>query len=159
MKQGTGRKGPWKWVSLLLFVFFVLGGGTLVGLSFQPGDWYANLEKPWFNPPGWIFGPVWSLLYVLIAVAGWRTWRRGPASLEMQLWFGQLALNFMWTPAFFGMHLPGLAFFVLAAMLLVIMLFIRRSWHADRVTAVLFLPYAVWVAFAGLLNVSIWLLN
>lgn len=147
------------WLTLVLFLFFVMAGGILIGISFAPGEWYAGLEKPPFNPPNWLFGPVWTLLYVMIAVAGWRTWRRGPASAAMQVWFGQLALNFMWTPAFFAMHLPGLALVVLAAMLLLIVLFIRLSWMPDRIAAHLFLPYAAWVSFAGLLNLSIWWMN
>ena len=77
----------------------------------------------------------------------------------MQLWFGQMAFNFMWTPAFFGLHLPGLALLLLAVMLALIVLFIRLTWNPDRVSALLFLPYAAWVSFAGLLNLAIWWLN
>ena len=159
MQPTVARATPWKWGTLVLFLFFVIGGGTLIGVNFMPGDWYAALEKPWFNPPNWLFGPVWTILYVMIAVAGWRTWRRGPAGLPMQLWFGQMAFNFMWTPAFFGLHLPGLALLLLAVMLALIVLFIRLTWSPDRVSALLFLPYAAWVSFAGLLNLAIWWLN
>ena len=159
MQHVHTRNSGWKWVSLVLFVFFVMAGGTLVGVSFLPGEWYAGLEKPWFNPPNGIFAPVWTLLYLLIAIAGWRTWRRGPAGLPMQVWFGQLLFNFLWTPAFFGMHATGLALLVLAVMLALIVLFIQLTWKPDRVSALLFVPYACWVAFAGLLNLSIWWLN
>ena len=95
----------------------------------------------------------------MIAYAGWRIWCRNPAGLAMQVWFGQLAFNFIWTPVFFGMRLPGLALVVLAAMLALIVLFIRLTWNRDRISAIAFLPYAAWVAFAGLLNLSIWWLN
>lgn len=153
------QSSPWKWPALVFFVIFVFGGGTLIGTTFLPGEWYAGLAKPPFNPPDWLFGPVWSVLYLLIAYAGWRIWCRNPAGLAMQVWFGQLAFNFIWTPVFFGMRLPGLALVVLAAMLALIVLFIRLTWNRDRISAISFLPYAVWVAFAGLLNLSIWWLN
>ena len=148
-----------RWGMLALFVFFTLGGGTLIGVNNIPGDWYSGLEKPFFNPPNWIFGPVWSVLYVLIAIVGWRTWNRGPAGLPMQFWFGQLAANFLWSPAFFGMQQPGLALLVIAVLFALIVLFIRLTWNHDRTSAMLFLPYLAWVAFASLLNLSIWWLN
>jgi tryptophan-rich sensory protein len=159
MQHVHARDNGWKWVTLVLFIFFVMAGGTLIGLTFMPGEWYAGLEKPWFNPPNAIFGPVWTLLYLMIAIAGWRTWRRGPAGLPMQLWFGQLLFNFIWTPAFFGMHTTGLALLVLTVMLALIVLFIQLTWKPDRISALLFVPYACWVTFAGLLNLSIWWLN
>ncbi|MCI5075323.1 TspO/MBR family protein [Oricola sp.] len=159
MHPQSGRSGPWKWLTLILFLALVMGGGTLIGVSVPPGAWYAGLDKPWFNPPNWIFAPVWSTLYVLIAIAGWRTWRRAPTGLSMQVWFAQLACNFAWTPVFFGMHMPGLALVILAAMLALIVLFARLQCTPDRVSALLFVPYAAWVCFAGLLNLSIWWLN
>ena len=150
---------PAKWIALVLFVLFVFGGGTLIGISIPPGDWYAGLAKPPFNPPNWIFGPVWSVLYLLIAFAGWRVWCRNPAGLPMQVWFAQMALNFLWTPAFFGLQRAGLALVVILAMLLLIIWFIRLNWWRDRISALAFLPYAAWVAFASLLNASIVWLN
>jgi benzodiazapine receptor len=147
------------WLTLALFVFFVLGGGTLIGMLFQPGEWYASLDKPFFTPPDWVFAPVWSSLYVMIAVAGWRTWRRDPASLAMQVWFGQLAFNFMWTSTFFGMQLPALAFLVIVIMAGLIIVFMRLTWKHDRVSALLFSPYLAWTGFAAVLNGGIWGLN
>jgi len=147
------------WLSLALFVLLVLGGGTVIAMTFVPGDWYATLEKPFFTPPNWLFGPVWSLLYVMIAVAGWRTWQRSPAGLPMQVWFGQLALNFMWTSVFFGLHQPALGFLVIVIMVALIILFMRLTWNHDRVSAVLFMPYLAWTAFAAVLNGGIWGLN
>lgn len=159
MPESRTSPTPMKWIALVLFVLLVFGGGTLIGTTFLPGDWYAGLAKPPFNPPNWIFAPVWSVLYLLIAYAGWRLWCRNPAGLAMQVWFGQLALNFLWTPAFFGMRSPGMALLVIAAMLALIVLFIRLTWNRDRISAIAFLPYAAWVAFATLLNLSIWWLN
>ena len=159
MPENRTSPTPIKWIALVGFVLFVFGGGTLIGVSVPPGEWYAGLAKPPFNPPNWIFAPVWSVLYLLIAYVGWRLWCRNPAGLAMQVWFGQLALNFLWMPAFFGLQRPGLALFIVAAMLALIVLFIRLTWNRDRISAICFLPYAAWVAFASLLNLSIWWLN
>lgn len=143
---------------LLLFLVLVVGGGSLIGITIQPGEWYAALEKPPFNPPNWIFAPVWTAIYVMIGIAGWRSWER--AGQQRRLWWLQLVLNFAWTPLFFGAHLPGPALGVIAALLVVILAFIvaARS-NRDGISALLFVPYAGWVAFATLLNASIWWLN
>ena len=145
--------------TLALFILLVLGGGTLIGLMTLPGEWYAGLAKPPFNPPNWIFAPVWTLLYIMVAVAGWRTLQRGPRSAAMAVWFIQLALNFIWSPVFFGAHRPGAALVVIVALLATILIFIVMRWPRDRAAALLFAPYAAWVAFATLLNGAIWTLN
>lgn len=146
-------------LTLVLFILAVLGVGSLIGYATAPGEWYASLDKPPFNPPNWLFGPVWSILYVMIAVAGWRIFERESAGVLMKIWVVQMALNFAWTPVFFGAQQTGLALLVIMALLAAIFVFIVRAWSRDRVSALLFLPYAAWVAFATLLNGSIWLLN
>lgn len=147
------------WLALAAFLLLVPGVGTLIGFLTAPGEWYAALEKPAFNPPDWVFAPVWTLLYVLVAIAGWRTWRRGH-STAMRLWWTQLLLNFAWSPAFFWLHSISGALVVVALLLVFIVLFIGASWKDDdRASALLFLPYALWVAFATLLNASIMRLN
>lgn len=145
--------------SLAAFVALVLGGGFLLGLLTTPGEWYAGLAKPAFNPPPWLFAPVWTVLYVMIAVAGWRTWQRDRSSLAMTFWWVQLGLNFLWTPVFFTAHMVGLALAIILLLLAAIIGFMAASWRQDRATAWLFLPYAAWVAFATLLNGSIYTLN
>jgi translocator protein len=145
--------------SLLLFLVLVLGGGLALGYLTAPGAWYAGLEKPWFNPPAWVFGPAWTTLYILIAIAGWMVWRRDRAGLPMKLWWAQLALNFAWTPAFFGARQIGLALAIVLALLGVILVFIATAWREHRMAALLFLPYAAWVAFASTLNGAIFALN
>ena len=140
----------------IIFLAAVLGGGLAIGAVTRPDGWYAALAKPPFNPPNWIFAPVWTLLYVMIAVAGARTYERVNGFF---LWVAQLALNFAWTPAFFLLHRPTLALVIIAALLAVILIFIRARWTADRVSSLLFAPYAAWVAFATLLNASIVALN
>jgi translocator protein len=137
----------------------VLGGGLSIGFLTAPGDWYAGLAKPSFNPPNWLFAPVWAVLYVLIAIAGWRIYERNCTGWPMRLWWAQLALNFVWSPVFFGAHRIGLAFAVILLLLAVVLAFIAASWRNDRVAAWLFAPYAAWVAFASVLNGSIWFLS
>jgi benzodiazapine receptor len=146
-------------LTLALFIALVLGGGTLIGLMMLPGEWYAELAKPPFNPPNWIFAPVWTLFYIMVAVAGWRTWQRGARSTAMTVWFIQLALNFVWSPVFFGAHRIGAALVIVAALLAIIIAFIVICWPRDRAAALLFTPYAAWVAFATLLNGALWYLN
>lgn len=145
-------------LALILFMLLVVGGGLAIGSLTVPEGWFAALDKPAFNPPGWLFGPVWTALYVLIAFAGWRIWRSG-GGLPMRLWWGQLALNFLWSPVFFRGHQIGLAFAIILLMLAVILMFIRAAWRPDRTAALLFVPYAAWVAFASLLNGAILALN
>jgi len=147
------------WLALVGFLLLVVGGGLLIGQLTVPDEWYAGLAKPWFNPPGWIFGPVWTFLYVLIGIAGWRIFQRDRRGWPMRLWWTQLALNFLWSPLFFVAHQIGAAFVVVLLMLATNLSFVASAWRRDRVAALLFAPYAAWVAFASVLNGSIWLLN
>jgi translocator protein len=146
-------------LALPMFLVLVVGGGLAIGYLTAPGAWYAQLAKPAFTPPGWIFGPVWAALYVLIAIAGWRVWRRDRGGRPMRLWWTQLVLNFLWSPVFFSAHQIGLALVVILLLLGAILAFIIRSWAQDRVAALLFVPYAAWVGFASVLNASIFALN
>ncbi len=146
-------------ITYVLFIVAVVGIGALSGVSNMPGEWYQSLQKPFFQPPAWIFGPVWTTLYVLIAVAGARTWIDSPASARMQIWFMQMILNFLWSPAFFGYQSPALGLVAIIPLLVAILAFTGMSWRGDRISAWLFLPYVVWVAFATALNLSIALLN
>ena len=148
-----------QWIALILFLVLVVGGGLTIGALTAPGEWYAGLVKPSFNPPGWLFGPGWTGLYVLIAVAGWRIWQRDSSSPAMKLWWGQLVLNFLWSPAFFAAHQIGLALAIVLLLLVTILGFIAAASRQDRVAAWLFAPYAAWVAFASILNASILVLN
>ena len=146
-------------LSLIGFVILVLGGGTAIGFATLPGEWYASLAKPAFNPPNWIFGPVWSILYVMIAVAGWRLWTNHRDSQSMKIWWAALALNFIWSPTFFGAQQLDAALVVILGLLALIYAFIAKTWNLDRLAAWLFVPYAAWVSFATLLNASLWWLN
>ena len=149
----TGR------AAIVPFVLLVVGGGLLIGFFTAPGPWYEALAKPSFNPPNWLFGPVWTVLYVLIAVAGWRIWQRERSGAAMKLWWLQLTLNFLWSPVFFALHRIGLALVVILALLAAVLVFIAIARKVDGLAAWFFVPYAAWVAFASLLNASIWMLN
>jgi len=143
---------------LALFVVLVVGGGLVIGYFNVPGAWYGQLAKPVFNPPNWVFAPVWTVLYFLIAVAGWRVSDR-VKGWPMVVWWLQLALNFLWSPTFFTAHQIGAAFLVILLLLAMIATFIAIVWPRDRVAAWLFVPYLAWVGFASLLNGAIYTLN
>lgn len=146
-------------VMLVGFIALVMGGGLLIGYLNVPGAWYAGLTKPSFNPPNWIFGPVWTVLYVFIAVAGWRIWQLDLPGPGRIFWTLQLVLNFMWSPVFFSAQQIGLALIVILSLLASVLVFTAWAWPRDRLASVLFMPYAAWVAFATVLNGALWVLN
>ena len=148
-----------RFVSLAFFLLLVVGGGAAIGMATGPDDWYAGLAKPAFNPPSWLFAPVWTCLYVLIAIAGWRIWRGDRTRLVMGLWWAQLALNFAWSPVFFAAHAIGPALVVILLLLAMIIAFVIAARSRDRVASWLFVPYAAWVAFASLLNGALFVMN
>lgn len=148
-----------RYVSLIAFLVLVVGCGFAIGYMTAPGAWYAGLAKPTFNPPSWIFGPVWTALYVLIAGAGWRIFERDHSGHAMRFWWSQLALNFLWSPVFFAAHRIELALVVILLLLAAILAFVAASWRQDCTAAWLFVPYAAWVIFASMLNASILALN
>jgi tryptophan-rich sensory protein len=124
--------------------------------------WYQTLAKPSFQPPGWLFGPVWTLLYTLMGIALFRVFERRDhpaARTALGLFVVQLALNGIWSPVFFGAQAIGWALGIIAVMLVFILLTTWRFWSIDRVAGGLFLPYVAWVSFATVLNGSIVSLN
>lgn len=143
----------------LCFLVLVVGGGLLIGVLNRPDDWYLSLSKPGFTPPNWIFAPVWTALYVVIAIAGARIFIDHRGSAAMRLWWAALLLNFAWSPLFFGLHEPALAMIVIFGLIVAILLFIAFSWRSDRMSAILFLPYLAWTSFASVLNAAIVALN
>src|SRR3954454_23733322 len=141
-----------RWLVLIGFLVLTVGSGITIGFLTAPGEWYAGLAKPSFNPPNWLFAPVWTVLYVLIAMVGWRTFERDRRGGPVKLWWAQLALNFLWSPVFFGAHRIGLALLIILLLLAAILAFIVVVRRQDGVAASLFAPYAAWVAFASVLN-------
>lgn len=152
---------PRAWLGLIAWMALVFSA-SLTGAFVSTQGWYEELHKPSWNPPNWIFGPVWTALYIMMAVAAWRVWRlggwprqRGPLTLFMIQW----ALNALWTPLFFGLHLLGWAFVEILILWLFIMLSIRAFWRVDRIAGALLIPYVAWVSFAAYLNFTLWRLN
>ena len=143
----------------ILFIIAVLGCGLLIGINNIPGEWYQSLAKPAFNPPNWIFAPVWSALYIIIGFVGARTYLNHRASAAMRFWVAQMVFNFAWSPLFFGFQEIALALIVIIALLISILGFMAVSRRHDYLSALLFVPYLAWVAFATLLNTSIFLMN
>jgi translocator protein len=148
-----------KWIVLAGFLALTVGGGLAISSFTMPGEWYQSLDKPPFNPPNWIFGPVWTILYILIAVSGWRIWMAAPNGTAMKLWWAALALNFLWPPVFFAAQQIMWALVVILALLAAILAYIAVSRRVDRPASLMFVPYAAWVGFASLLNGSIFALN
>jgi translocator protein len=148
-------------VKALLVFLLAVAAAAAVGGRFPPGPWYASLAKPAWTPPNWIFAPVWTLLYVGIAVAGWMVWRRSGSRVgpSLTLWGAQLVLNAAWSWFFFGEHRPGIALVDIGALLACILAFIVVTYGESRPAAYLFVPYALWVAFATALNHALWRLN
>jgi tryptophan-rich sensory protein len=131
----------------------------LVGIFAMPDQWYAALNKPAWNPPPWIFGPVWSLLYLMMAVAAWLVWRREGWQKALMLYFIQLTLNAAWTPIFFGAHEMGWALVEIIALWLAILLTLRSFLPISKPAAWLLAPYLAWVTFAAFLNFTLWRMN
>ena len=143
------------WVALC---FSAAGTGILV----STGGWYAALQKPSWSPPAWIFGPVWTVLYAMMAAAALTVWREGGWAERwrtLALFVLQLLLNALWTPLFFGWHRPGLAFLEILLLWLVLAATVHSFWLVKKKAALLLVPYFLWVTFAAALNFSIWQLN
>ena len=124
--------------------------------------WYPTLAKPPFNPPNGLFGPVWTVLYIAMAIAAWRVWKlRGQANVKsaLGLYVGQMALNFAWSLLFFGLHYIGVALIDVLALLLALAATTIAFLRMNRVAGLLMVPYLAWVSFAALLNFEIWRLN
>lgn len=143
----------------LCFVVSAVGGAVT---ATSVGDWYQTLAKAPFNPPDWVFAPVWSALFLLMAVAAWRIWRPAgavAARRELALFFVQLALNLGWSVIFFGLRAPGWALLELLFLVAAVVATTVAFWRRDRLAGALFAPYAAWVGFALALNGWIWWAN
>ena len=146
-------------LSLIVFLAITFAAAAF-GAQFMPGPWYAALAKPAWTPPNWIFGPVWTVLYVLIASSAWLVWRARPRiGLPLGLWFAQLGLNAIWSWLFFGLERPGLAAIDILVLFDTIVVTAIVFARVSPTAALLLLPYALWVGFATALNVAIWWLN
>jgi translocator protein len=137
--------------------------GSLFTTADSLGNWYAGLNKPPFNPPDWVFGPVWTTLYIMMGVAAFLVWRKGlenkPVRIVLVCYIVQLALNAIWTPLFFGLHSPLLGLIDIVLLLNAIIVTIFAFFQISRPAALLLIPYLAWVSFATVLNASLYLLN
>lgn len=137
-------------------------GAAYVGSRFPVDEWYSALAKPSWNPPNWLFGPVWSVLYLLMAISVWLVWRKEGllgAIVPLIIFLLQLVLNAAWSWIFFGLHELGYAFVEIVALWVAIVVNIILFWRINPISGILLLPYLAWVTFASVLNYTIWRLN
>ena len=150
---------PGRW-TVAAFIVGTIAIGGLVGALNVPDGWYRALDKPGWNPPDWVFGPVWTALYAMVGYAGARVRARREALGALHaLWWAQLALNLAWTPIFFTLHSLAGASVEIALLLLVVLAFLALAWRGERVSFWLFVPYAAWVGFASILTWTITAMN
>jgi tryptophan-rich sensory protein len=157
-----GLEHPVKSVISLIVFFAIAFAPAVLGVRYTPGEWYAGLQKPVWTPPNWVFGPVWTLLYTMIAVSGWLVWRKAGlsgAGVAMGFFVLQLALNAIWSPLFFGLHWPGAALCGIITLWFAILGTAVLFWPVSRLAGVLLIPYLLWVGFASALNWELWRLN
>lgn len=149
----------------LLFFIFLSFGAAFLGSALTADSvrtWYVGLRKPSLTPPSWVFGPVWSLLYLLMAISAWLVWRGAGfsgARPAFALFFMQLAFNVLWSAIFFGLHRPGVALAEIVVLEIAIIATAVQFSYFSRTAFWLMVPYIVWVAFATFLNLRIWQLN
>ena len=154
------KRKPAEFLALFALLAVTLAVGFIASLVTTPNipGWYEALHKPSFNPPNGVFAAVWTALYVLMAVSAWRVWRK--AGLRpLWLYVLQLALNGVWSFIFFGAHATGAALTEIILLFILVLATMRSFWDRDLIAGLLFMPYAAWVLFAGVLNGAIWRLN
>ena len=143
------------WVLFCLITF----SAPLLGVFSKPDEWYVSLNKPSWNPPGWVFGPVWTVLYLMMATAAWWVWKRVGWGKEQVMYGIQLVLNAAWTPIFFGAREPGWALVDIIALWVAILVTMVAFFRIGRAGGWLMVPYVAWVSFAMVLNAAIWWAN
>jgi len=153
--SGPSLRGLVGWLALCY------GAAVLGGLA-TPGEWYESLSRPSWTPPNAVFGPVWTVLYGMMALAAWLVWKEKGftgARVALTLFAVQLALNVGWSWIFFGLRSPGAAFAEIVLLWGAIALTMVAFWRIHRAAAILLAPYLAWVGFAAVLNFEIWRLN
>ena len=158
------RHGVSQWLALGVSIAVCFAAAALGSMFTTPeiAGWYARLNKPGWTPPNWVFGPVWSTLYLMMAVAAWLVWRehgvRG-AVVPLVLFAAQLLLNTLWSILFFGLHRVGLALADIVLLWGAILVTMLAFWRVSPLACWLLLPYLLWVTYASALNFSIWRMN
>jgi tryptophan-rich sensory protein len=152
-------------LKLVVSIVTCLGAGAIGSIFTRSAipTWYATLEKPSFNPPNWLFAPVWTFLYILMGVAAFLVWRKGLENRQVRIalivFLIQLVLNALWSVVFFGLESPLYGLIVISILWIAILVTVIKFFRISRVASVLMWPYLLWVTFAAVLNSSIWLLN
>lgn len=163
MVTETASTRPKSWLVLAVSIGAVAAVSAIGGLAGQSSaEDYGRLQQPSFAPPSWVFGPVWTVLYALMAVAAWLVWRSGPSPetrRALTLYAVQLVLNAAWTPLFFGLGWRGVAFFELSVLMVVLIATVLMFWRLSRPAGAMLVPYLLWSAFAWALNFAVWQLN
>lgn len=154
-KESSGLRSFWVFIGFVVLTFCA----PLAGIGSAPGEWYAELTKPSWNPPSWIFGPVWTALYLTMAVAAWLVWKKDGWRRPLWLFLFQLLLNAAWTPIFFGANQLGWAFVEILAMWAAILLTLLAFFRVSKLAGGLLIPYLCWVTFAAFLNYTLWRMN
>ena len=158
-RHASAHPSP-SWLTIAIFVVGTVAAGGLIGSLNLPDEWYRALNKPGWNPPDWVFGPVWTVLYAMVGYAGARVYAaEGRVGRLTGLWALQMALNFLWTPLFFSARSLALASIEIGFLLAAVLAFMAAAWGRDRVSFWLFAPYAAWVGFASVLTWTIWSMN
>lgn len=143
------------WVALTFSV-------AALASQFEPGEWYTNIAKPTWTPPGWVFGPVWSILYLSMGVSAWLIWRQRHKTKvyrPLAFYIAQLAINGIWSWLFFGRQWIGLALIDLVALVILVAITVVMFLRVHRTAGLLLLPYLLWISFASALNFQIWRMN
>ena len=153
-----------RWIGLVIFIVVCLGAGGLGAFATTPeiGGWYQTIAKPSWNPPAFVFGPVWTTLYIMMAIAAWLIWKPAgfkAAGAPLALFGGQLMLNIAWSFLFFGLHQPGWAFGEIVLLWLAIAATMASFFRRSQLAGWLLAPYLAWVSFASVLNFALWRLN
>lgn len=152
----------WKKMVLGAVVCLLLGSASGLSTAGEISTWYQTINKPTWNPPSWIFGPMWTTLYLMIGCAIGRIWhQRQSAERKSAIGFfiAQLILNLAWTPVFFGLHKIGFALAIIVTLVVLIVMTIKAFNSLDKTAALLMIPYLLWVSFASFLNYTIFTLN
>lgn len=163
-RKNTGKILPKNTLPLLLSIGATLLIGMIGGLftASSVDTWFTEINKPAWNPPNWVFGPVWTVLYIMMGIAIFLVWlkrKQHSIKLVLGLYVIQLLLNMLWSILFFGLQNPQLAFFEVIVLLMAIILSSFYFWKISKAAAILMIPYILWVSFASILNFSIWQLN
>lgn len=154
-----------KYIQVIIFILISQTAGIIGSIftSSSIADWYVNVNKPSFNPPNWIFGPVWITLYTLMGIASYLIWKARKKNLQTKtaliIYAVHLVLNVLWSIIFFGLRNPGMAFVEIIILLIMILATMYWFFKINKTAFYLFVPYLLWVSFASVLNFYIWKLN